>query len=296
MTSVTATNRVHVRMAITPIQTINLTNTEGETSREGQRFAVKRLYGKVLLTLMLFFTASLSAQEIPFTSGETLCYDIYYHWGIIWKKAAQGTLHVKDTHYHGKEAYKMKLSCKTLSFADKVMSVRDTLNSYTTREVRPLYYDKIANEGSYKSKDCLHYLYKEGQTGGKTTLYRKNRPPRDTLIWVNGQAFDMLSVFYFLRKENLNAFKMYQSISVPVFTGRKVITMNVKYMGRTLITLRNKKQYPAYRLNLSFLNDDNLKDEDPPIEVWLSDDARKIPLKVEGKLPLGSLQAEYCGN
>ncbi|MEG0950186.1 MAG: DUF3108 domain-containing protein [Bacteroidales bacterium] len=250
----------------------------------------------LLLLLFASLSGNLRAQEVPFTSGETLCYDIYYHWGIIWKKAAQGTLKVKDAHYQGKEAYKMKLSCQTLSFADKIMRVRDTLNSYTTRTVQPLYYDKIAHEGNYTSKDCLSYLYKEGKTGGKVTLYRKNREPRDTLLWVKGQAFDMLSVFYFLRMADLRSFKMYQTINVPIFTGRKVITMNVKYMGRTLVTLRNKKQYPAYRLNLSFLNDDNLKDEDPPIQVWLSDDDRKIPLKVEGKLPLGSLQAEYCGN
>lgn len=233
---------------------------------------------------------------MPFTPGETLCYDIYYHWGIIWKKAAKGTLNVRQAQYNGQEAFKMKLACQTLSFADKIMRVRDTLNSYTTMQVQPLHYEKVAHEGDYTSRDVLQYLYKGEKTGGKTTLYRRNRPPRDTLIWVNGPAFDMLSVFYYLRKCDLQNFKMYQNINIPIFTGRKLITMNVKYMGRTLVTLRNKKQYPAYRLNLSFRNDDNLKDEDPPIEVWLSDDGRKIPLKVEGKLPLGSLQAEYCGN
>lgn len=274
-----------------------------ETSRERRRYAGKTAFGvtggRAIILMLLFLAASVSrgeAQEVPFSSGETLCYDIYYHWGIIWKKAAKGTLKVKDAHFNGKEAYKMKLACQTLSFADKIMPVRDTLNSYTTRQVVPLYYDKIANEGNYKGKDCLNYLYKNDKTGGKITLHRKSRPKRDTLIWVNGPAYDMLSVFYYLRTIDLRSFKMYQTIDLPIFTGRKVIIMNVKYMGRTLVTLRNKKQYPAYRLNLSFKNDDNLKDEDPPIEVWLSDDDRKIPLKVEGKLPLGSLQAEYCGN
>ncbi|MGL4292205.1 MAG: DUF3108 domain-containing protein [Bacteroidales bacterium] len=234
-------------------------------------------------------------NDHPFVPGETLHYDIYYHWGIIWKKAAQGTLHIKDTHFEGKPAYKMKLSCKTLSFADKIMAVRDTLNAVTSKRVIPLYYDKIANEGKHQSKDFLKYVYKDNQAGGKITLERKNKPNRDTLIWTKSQPYDMLSVFYYLRTLDLDSFKMYHSVNIPVFTGRKLITMNVKYMGRTLVTLRNKKQFPAYRINLSFLNDDNLKDEDPPIEVWLSDDGRKIPLKVEGKLPLGSLQAEYSG-
>ncbi|MEG1585357.1 MAG: DUF3108 domain-containing protein [Bacteroidales bacterium] len=279
-----------------------ITSTEEVLSQAAHRCvdkkkrAVRLFIVGLAAVFLLPFRLMAADPEIPFVPGETLCYDIYYHWGIIWKKAAQGTLHVKEANYKGEAAYKMKLSCKTLSFADKIMPVRDTLNSYTTRKLVPLYYDKIANEGNHKSKDCLEYHRKGEKTGGKVTLYRRNRPPHDTTLWVNGPAFDMLSVFYYLRMVDLHQFKMYQNINLPIFTGRKVITMNVKYMGRTLITLRNKKQYPAIRLNLSFLNDNNLKDEDPPIEVWLSDDSRKIPLKVEGKLPLGSLQAEYCGN
>jgi hypothetical protein len=106
----------------------------------------------------------------------------------------------------------------------------------------------------------------------------------------------MLSVFYHLRTLDYSKFKMGQTVSVPIVTGRKCIFMDVKYMGRTLASLRNKKQFSAYRLYLSFRNDNNLKEDDDPIEVWLSDDTRKIPLKVQGKLPIGSLQAEYSGD
>lgn len=251
----------------------------------------------VLLWLSLApFAAVAKGNQLPFYHGETLKYDIYYHWGIIWKKAASGVLNVKQTQYKGQDAFNMKLACQTLSFADKIMRVRDTLHSYTSLDVQPFHYEKIANEGSHSSRDVLQYQYKDAKTGGKTTLYRRNRAPRDTLIWTDGPAFDMLSVFYHLRNCDLQNFKMHQSISIPIFTGRKLITMNVKYMGRTRVTLHSKKEYSAFRLNLSFENDNNLKEEDPPIEVWLSDDVRKIPLKVEGKLPLGSLQAEYSGN
>lgn len=234
-------------------------------------------------------------QSYSFESGETLHYDIFYHWGIIWKKAARGTLHLKEACYRGQDAYHMNLACKTLSFADKIMRVRDTLNAYTTRGVLPLHYEKISNEGSYWGKDVLDYIYRSNKTGGKVEIFRRNRPTRDTINWIPTHGYDMLSVFYYLRTLDYNNFKLFHTIALPIFTGRKVITMNVKYMGKTIVTLRNKKQWHAYRFNLSFVNDDNLKDEDPPIEVWMSNDKRKIPLKVEGKLPLGSLQAEYSG-
>ena len=63
-------------------------------------------------------------------------------------------------------------------------------------------------------------------------------------------------------------------------------------MGIAPVKLRNKKIYNSYHLYISFVNEKNFKDQDDPIEVWLSKDHEKIPLKVKGKLPIGSLEAE----
>ncbi len=232
-------------------------------------------------------------NKLPFQPGEKIYYDIYYHWGLIWKLAGQGTLGVDKATYNGKDALKMYLNGTTLNFADKMMKVRDTLRLVTTPDMVPLYYTKIANEGKHWGQDVLHYQYDgNGNTKGKVSILRRTKPQYDTIIHVNGQAFDMLSVFYHLRMINYSKLKMYEVLTIPIFTGKKQVKMRVKYMGRTIVKLRSKKEYPSYRLNLSFVNDDNLKDDDP-IEVWLSDDAQRIPLKIEGKLPIGSLQAEY---
>ena len=174
--------------------------------------------------------------------------------------------------------------------------VRDTLNSYTTLNITPLYYDKIANEGNYQAKDILKYIYPESgdSVGGDITLIRKKRAPWNGVVWSEGKPYDMLSVFYYLRTLEYRSLDLDQVIDIPIFTGRKVIIMKVKYIGRTIVELKNKKSYEAFRLNLNFVNDVNLKDEDPPIDVWLSTDKKRVPLKVEGKLPVGSLQAEIA--
>ena len=235
---------------------------------------------------------------LPFKSGESIQYDVYYHWGIIWKKAAQGTLLINDSRYNDKNALKSSLACRTLAFADKILKVRDTLNSITTTNIKPLYYEKIANEGNYRATDILKYIYIQNSdsVGGDITLIRKKRDPSNDTVWTTGTPYDMLSVFYFLRTVEYRALDLNSSFDIPIFTGRKVITMRVTYIGRTIVELKNKSFHESYRINLNFLNDDNLKDEDPPIDVWLSSDNRRIPLKVEGKLPIGSLQAEYAGN
>lgn len=246
--------------------------------------------------MFVFMPLITNAQSLslPFSPGEKIHYDIYYHWGLIWKKAGEGSLGVNHTTYKGQQALKMYLHGQTLNFADKMLKVRDTLNLITTHEMVPLYYSKVANEGSHWGKDILHYSYdKKDLTTGKVRILRNSREPYDTIVHANGQGYDMLSVFYYLRMLDYSGLNLYEVTTVPIFTGRKQVKMKVKYMGRTVVKLRSKKEFSSYRLNLSFVNDDNLKESDDPIEVWLSDDARRIPLKVEGKLPIGSLQAEY---
>ena len=249
---------------------------------------------KLFLLIIFVLPACLFAQFLPFKSGEKLDYDIFYHWGIIWKRAGTATLTVEDSEYKDEPAYKMQLNGRTLAFADKIMRVRDTLVAYTNHELQPLYYAKISNEGSFWGKDQNFYSYPdEGITNAYVTVDRKKRPSRDSLLTLEGQAFDMLTVFYYLRILDYSRLAPNTLISIPIFTGRKLITMLVRYKGETNVKLRNKSQFPSYRLNLSFVNDDSFKEDDDPIEVWLSADSQKIPLKVEGKLPIGSLQAEY---
>ena len=135
-------------------------------------------------------------NKLPFQPGEKIYYDIYYHWGLIWKLAGQGTLGVDKATYNGKDALKMYLNGTTLNFADKMMKVRDTLRLVTTPDMVPLYYTKIANEGKHWGQDVLHYQYDgNGNTKGKVSILRRTKPQYDTIIHVNGQAFDMLSVF-----------------------------------------------------------------------------------------------------
>lgn len=248
---------------------------------------------KWLLLLLFSFLCAVKVTAVPFVHGEKIVYDVYYNWGMIWKKAAEGTLSVEESMYQGKPAYSMHLACRTLSFADKIMMVRDTMRVITSKRLQPIYYEKIANEGKFWGRDEVRYRYEGNQTSGHITLHRRNRPQLDTTIQIIGPAFDMLSVFYHLRTIEFTQLNANQEISIPIFTGRKMALMKVKFLGWEVVELKNKSKHSSYRLHLSFVNDDNLKESDDPINVWLSDDKRCIPLKVVGKLPIGSLQAEY---
>ncbi len=257
----------------------------------------------ILLLLCAFFTNPTIAQnsisnsstttQAGFEYGETLFYRIYFKWGFIWKEAANGELFAERSVYEGKDVYKMSLSCKTLSFVDKIMPVRDTLNAITTLDVQPLLYSKITNEGSYRGKDFLKYRYDDGLFGGDVRIVRENREDALSTIWSEAQPYDMLSVFYYLRYIDFKNLDMYAIKDIPIITKDRLTMMRVKYMGQTIAKLHKGKEYPSYKIDISFLNDKNLDEQDHPIEVWMSNDDRKIPIRMVGKLPIGSLQAEW---
>ena len=137
---------------------------------------------KAHLLIAIFLPLFLNAATLPFQAGEKINYDIYYHWGIIWKKAGTGSLSVVDAEYDGKPAYKMNLYGRTLAIADKLMRVRDTLEAYTDTDIRPLYYAKIANEGSYWAKDEVFYSYENNKNKAYVNLKRRKREDRDSTI------------------------------------------------------------------------------------------------------------------
>lgn len=258
--------------------------------------------GNIIISLLLLIVTGLpgiiTAQNsrLQNVHRERLTYDVVYHWGIIWKKAAVATLTIDTVIHQGKNRYQARLEARTLAFADRIFRVRDTLYSVMEKMYfKPVYYAKVADENGTYRKDVLNYRYNGKQTSGETILYRPHRNAIDTVILntVN-MAYDMLSVFYYIRTLDLPEAKMYQQYSVQIFSGDQVEKMVIEYLGRTIATLPDKREFSAFKLGLRFFDEKGNKSSDN-ITAWISDDVRRIPLMVEGKLPIGSVKAVYTG-
>ena len=236
---------------------------------------------------------ALSIQQVE---NENLKYDIVYNWGIIWKKGAEATLSVDTFSFEGKPAYKATLSAATTPFADRIFRVRDTLYSFMHRDrYVPLYYAKIANEKKVFRKDEVFYRYTENGTHGFTSLIRPDKIEPDTFsLFSSNRVLDMLSVFYYIRTLDFEKAEMYERFPVEIFSGRHVEKMEIEYLGRTLLPLPGDRIYPAYKVKLRFFGKTGEKVNEN-MTAWISEDPRRIPLMVEGRLPVGSLKAFYTG-
>ena len=244
---------------------------------------------KRLLTIVLLLVAMVLPQQVVARdfSNETLNYEIVYHWGMIWKHAADATLSTRKT----KDGYSAVLTGKTRSWADKVYPVRDTLKCTMNNEMKPLRYEKLTHEKDYYARDVIKFTYNYSHTKAHCTRYRKGGTTSIDLS-AKAQAYDMVSVFYMLRNLDYDELSRNKSYTTIIFSGKEKEYLTIYYKGVETIKMRNGTQRKAYRIDFRFTQEGGKKSSDN-ISAWMSTDANRIPLLLVGKLPVGEVKCYY---
>lgn len=228
-------------------------------------------------------------------SNETLHYVISYKWGLIHKDAGDATLSLRRRGNN----YDVMLAAKTKPWADKVYRVRDTLTStITVRDLKPLTYSKIMHEKDKYAKDEITYTHSGATTKGVARRFRiKEGQPVQTekSLTASGPVYDMLSVFYYLRKLDYSQLNKNKIYTATVFSGEKKEKVNIKSLGIEKIKLKDKSVKDAYHIKFNFTREGGKKSSDD-IDTWISTDDSHIPLYLVGKLPIGEVRAYYVGS
>lgn len=246
-----------------------------------------------IVFLLLAYSYSVHAANSGF-HNESLRYVISYKWGLIHKDAGEAVLSLKKSG----DRYELKLIAKTKPWADKVYKVRDTLlGALTVKDLKPIYYSKITHEKDKYARDDIKYKVSGNSTQGYATRLR-NRQGKETVnektLTATGPVYDMLSVFYYLRKldyAQLNKNKIY---TATVFSGSKKEIIKIKSLGIEKIKLKDKTSREAYHIKFNFTQEGGKKSSDD-IDTWISTDSDHIPLYLVGKLPIGEVRAYFLG-
>lgn len=238
--------------------------------------------------------AKADKSEIRVFPDENLTYKVMFKWGLINKQAGDVaiTLSTKGDRYYA------TLTAKSASWADHVYKVRDTLNGVMVRAtLMPESYEKIAREnGEYKRDrvlftkvgstvygDCHRYVEKDG----KPKVDQKLR------LEAIGTTVDMLSSFYFMRTLAFESLNPGYELSVNIFSGKRKELLSLRYMGIETVEY-DKKKFHCYHIRFKFTSDGKKKSSDD-MDAWITTDNRRIPVKLEGKLPVGKVRCLYTG-
>ena len=246
---------------------------------------------KRLLTIVLLLVAIVLPQQgwgRDF-GNEKLNYEIVYHWGVIWKHAADATLSLRKTN----DGYFSQLTGKTRSWADKVYPVRDTLKCTMDANYKPLHYEKLTHEKDYYARDVIKFSYNYSHTKAHCTRYRKSGTTSIDLS-AKAQAYDMVSVFYMLRNLDYTELSRNKNYTTVIFSGKEKEYLTISYKGIETIKMRDGSKRKAYHIDFRFTQEGGKKSSDN-ITAWMSTDDNRIPLLLVGKLSVGEVKCYYTG-
>ena len=240
----------------------------------------------LLLMVAIMLPQQMGARDF---NNETLNYEVVYHWGMIWKHAADASLTTRKT----KDGYYAQLVGKTRSWADKVYPVRDTLKCTMDNNLKPLRYEKLTHEKDYYARDVIKFSYNYSHTKAHCTRYRKSGTTSIDLS-AKAQAYDMVSVFYMLRNLDYGELSRNKNYTTVIFSGKEKEYLTINYKGVGNIKMRDGTKRKAHRIDFRFTQEGGKKSSDN-LSAWMSTDDSRIPLLLVGKLPVGEVKCYYTG-
>lgn len=249
------------------------------------------IIGYIAVIFMLLATTNAGAQckieNTYFKAGEMLTYDLYFKYGIIYTKAGGSTLSVQNAVYEGEEVLKASLTAKLGGLANKVYSLADTLSAYMTPDVVPLAYTKDAHEDGDYSTERATFTYKDGDIHARNISVRNGKQRYDTTHVVQTCIYDMVSILYYARTVNYNTMKKGDKVTVKGLVGRKHTNIDVIHQGIEKMKANDGRQYYCIKLSLQ-MNDDAFADKEEAMKVYITNDANRIPIRIDSKLKFGS--------
>ena len=243
-----------------------------------------------IINLFLYFfivsgsLSSVLAEEThhPFQPGEKMNYVL--KWGAI--PAGEATLEVHDMYkIKGVEAYHFVMTARSNSFIDIFFKVRDRIDSYADAGMNhSLYYKKDQQEGKTRRKIRVDFDWEKKES----TYVNFDANPK--VINLMPGSFDPLSAFYRLRMFDLQEGSEFEQ---PVTDGKRNL------MGILRVTGKKKVNVPAGTFETLLLEPDLKKVEGvfskklkTKIKLWVTNDERRLLVKLKSKAKVGSFVAE----
>jgi hypothetical protein len=218
-----------------------------------------------------------SKLDLPFKVGEQLNYQIFL--GDIKTSAGNATFQVRArARYFERDAFLFTLRAQTTNAAERLFAANEQITSYIDPKLLlPFRSEMSLAEGSRR----LNQILTINQDYGTATSDKGER------IEIPIGTHDYLSFFYLARTFNLTPPRRN---AVSILVNNRPKTLFITSLKREKIQI-GSKSIPAIQLSLT------TSDPQPDkylFRVWISDDKRRLPLRLTASTQIGQVRADLA--
>lgn len=224
--------------------------------------------------------AASAAPSIPFSSGETLHYEM--SWRLF--RAGEASIHVQQAQ-DKPGAWEATIKAYSTGFVSKLFKVDDTFVSrFTGPEMCSESMHKTVHEGR-RHRDIRIDFHKDRKVASiRETDLTKNQLVRQVDHAIPECAFDVLSAFFHVRTRPLEVGKSFQ---MPINDGVHTLSATVEVQAKEEVKTP-AGTFRAIRVEPKVFGGTLFK-RSGRMQIWLSDDPLRLMIQLKARMFWGTL-------
>jgi hypothetical protein len=225
-----------------------------------------------------------SIRNSSFHNGEQLHYIVYYSIIGIYVNAGYANVSARLERLNNRPVYHIVGDGKSNSSYNWISKVNNRYESYVdTATLQPLKFVRKVEEGNHRKYENVTFNRTANTAVTKDGVYK-----------VPTCVQDVVSSLYYARNINFDKYKPGDKISFNMFFDNELYNMYIRYVGKEDIKTKFGK-FKAIKFK-PLLIKGTMFEGGEKMNVWVTDDANKIPLRVESPLTVGSIKVDMMGH
>lgn len=216
-------------------------------------------------------------QQTAFTAGERLIFDVGF--SFITAGEAQFQVLNADSIY-GRQCYRIVFTVNSLPSFSWIYKVEDRYETVLdAKGIFPWRFIQHVREGGYRTDFSADFDQLDGIATTRDSTYRI--PP---------YVLDVVSAFYYVRTMDFSQSRPGQKYMLHNFFKDSTYVLAVKFLGRQQVSV-DAGVFKTIVIE-PLIQEGGLFKSKGRVLIWLTDDERKIPVKVSTSIVVGSIEAE----
>ena len=244
----------------------------------------------LLLTLIVLTTANLfsnqnkNTDEIPFSNGEELEFEIKYFFGNLWVNVGSLRLCADTVNLNGEIYFNLRSESKTNDYWSWFYNVNSRYNVVTDyNSLKPNSYKQETSFGNH------HQKYEYNFTKDSIKLNSRNDDGSTiTYIKNDSSVFDALSAIYYARTLDFDELLIGDSIEMNILHDNEFLNQKIFYEGIAYLKTNDSTRVECFTFS-SIINNNKLISNQKPAKVWVSTGNQRLPLKISMEIIVGKL-------